>query len=93
MKKHDKYNVEIDPKIAEISLNYLSIKPSRLLRIKKLNLNQKKNMNKINNNDTKKTESLAKNLSQYGFPVKIDSPRKSWQSSMPNFANVAKILI
>ena len=38
----------------------------------------------------KKTESFANNLSQYGFAVKIDSPKKSWQSSMPNFANVAK---
>ena len=52
MKKHNKYNVEIDPKIAEISLNYLSIKPSSLLRIKKLNLNHKKNINRIINNDT-----------------------------------------
>jgi hypothetical protein len=52
MKIHDKYNVEFDPKIAEISLHYLSIKLSRLLRIIKVNLYHKKNINKINNNDT-----------------------------------------
>ena len=52
MKKHGKYNVDIDPKIAEISLNYLSIKPSRLLRIIKVNLNHKKSINKINYNET-----------------------------------------
>ena len=37
----------------------------------------------------KKTESIPNNLSQYGFPVKIDFPKKYWQSSMPNFANLA----
>ena len=38
----------------------------------------------------KKTKSIHYQLSQYGFPIKKGFSNKSWQSSMPSFANVDK---